>query len=285
MNDAARVTPEQIERAAQALRAGEPVAFPTETVYGLGADAGNPAALRRVFELKGRPSSHPLIVHLAHGEELARWAGTVPDNAQRLAARFWPGPLTLVVPRSAHVLPLVTGGQDTVALRVPAHPVAQQLLAAFGGGIAAPSANRHGRVSPTSAAHVHAEFGDQLRVVLDGGAATLGLESTIVACLGERVLLLRPGLITRSALQQVVGEVLTSAGAQAPRAPGGLRAHYAPQTPVSIVSSGELHARSAQAAAAGLRIGVLARQPERVRAPQTRWIDAGSDAGAYAHDL
>jgi len=285
MHAIARVTPGQIERAVQALRAGEPVGFPTETVYGLGADAGNPAALRRVFELKGRPSSHPLIVHLASGEQLAHWARAVPASAQRLAARFWPGPLTLVVPRAAHVLPLVTGGQDTVALRVPAHPVAQQLLAAFGGGLAAPSANRHGRVSPTSAAHVHAEFGEQLRIVLDGGAATLGVESTIVACLEDRVLLLRPGLITRSALQQVVGELVTNAGAEAPRAPGGLRAHYAPRTPVSIVPAGDIDARAAHEAAAGVRVGVLAQQPARARAPQIRWIDAGADAERYAHDL
>ncbi len=209
----------------------------------------------------------------------------MPPSAQRLAARFWPGPLTLVLPRAAHVLPLVTGGQDTVALRVPAHPVAQQLLAAFGGGIAAPSANRYGRVSPTSAAHVHAEFGARLRIVLDGGAATLGLESTIVACLEQRVLLLRPGLITRSALQQVLEAEVTDAGAQAPRAPGGLRAHYAPRTPVAIVAADDIDARAAHDAAAGLRVGVLAQQPARVHAPQIRWIDAGADAERYAHGL
>jgi L-threonylcarbamoyladenylate synthase len=285
MNAASRVTPEQIERAVQALRAGEPVAFPTETVYGLGADAGNPAALQRVFDLKGRPSTHPLIVHVAGGEQLPGWARAIPASAQRLAARFWPGPLTLVLPRAAHVLPLVTGGQDTVALRVPAHPVAQRLLAAFGGAIAAPSANRYGHVSPTSAAHVRAEFGEQLRIVLDAGEATLGLESTIVACLDERVLLLRPGLITRSALQQVVGPVLTPAVADAPRVPGALRAHYAPRTPLSIVAAAELDVLAAQWAARGVRIGVLAQQPARARARQIRWIDAGEDPEHYAHDL
>jgi L-threonylcarbamoyladenylate synthase len=285
MNADSRVTPEQIERAAQALRAGEAVAFPTETVYGLGADAGNPAALQRVFDLKGRPTSHPLIVHLAALDELPAWAGAIPASAQRLAARFWPGPLTLVLPRAAHVHPLVTGGQDTVALRVPAHPVAQRLLAAFGGGIAAPSANRFGRVSPTSAAHVRSEFGEALRVVLDAGEATLGLESTIVACLDGRVLLLRPGLITRSALQQVVGAVLTHAETDAPRVPGGMRAHYAPGTPLSILCLADLEAQAAQRAARGERVGVLAQQPARAPAPQVRWIDAGLDPRRYAHDL
>jgi L-threonylcarbamoyladenylate synthase len=285
MNAAAHVTPQQIAHAAQALRAGELVAFPTETVYGLGADAGNAAALRRVFELKGRPSTHPLIVHLASSALLPDWASAIPASAQRLAERFWPGPLTLVLARAARVLPLVSGGQDTVALRVPAHPLAQQLLAAFGGGIAAPSANRHGRLSPTSAAHVRAEFGDELRIVLDGGAAALGLESTIVACLGQRVLLLRPGLITRSQLQQVVGPIALPSGGDAPRAPGGLAAHYAPRTPLSIVAPGSIDALAAQWAARAVAVGVLARQPARERLPLVSWIDAGEEPERYARDL
>lgn len=285
MHAAAALTPEQIAHAAQALRSGELVAFPTETVYGLGADAGNPVALQRLFELKGRPSTHPLIVHLGSARELPDWARAIPASAQRLAERFWPGPLTLVLPRAAHVLPLVTGGQDTVALRVPAHPVAQRLLADFGGGIAAPSANRHGRVSPTSAAHVRAEFGAELRIVLDGGAATLGLESTIVACLAERVLLLRPGLITRSQLEQVGGPVLTSSAAEAPRAPGAMAAHYAPRTPLFIVADGAIDAAATQWAARAVAVGVLARQPARYCPPQVRWIDAGEDPERYAHDL
>src|SRR6188508_608431 len=175
-----RATLKELENAVTALRDGELVAFPTETVYGLGANAQNPAAVRRIFELKERPAEHPVIVHLDNPKYLHRWAREVPENAQKLAGRFWPGPLTMVLPRSENVHDVVTGGQDTVAIRVPSHPMAQQLLTAFGGGIAAPSANRFGRVSPTRAEHVREEFADAVRVVLDGGEAQIGLESTIV---------------------------------------------------------------------------------------------------------
>ena len=174
-----RATLVELEAAVTALRDGELVAFPTETVYGLGANAQNPAAVRRIFELKERPADHPVIVHLDNPKYLHRWAREVPDNAQKLAARFWPGPLTMVLPRSENVHDVVTGGQDTVAIRVPSHPMAQQLLTAFGGGIAAPSANRFGRVSPTRAEHVREEFGDAVRVVLDGGESQIGLEITL----------------------------------------------------------------------------------------------------------
>ena len=219
----------------QALRNGELVAFPTETVYGLGAHAGHPVALRRVFELKQRPTSHPLIVHIDSPRFLTRWAREIPVAAAQLAERFWPGPLTLVLPKADNVHALITGGQDTVAVRVPAHPMAQQLLTAFGGGIAAPSANRYGHVSPTRAEHVRDEFGDSIRVVLDGGECKLGLESTIVACLEGTVRLLRPGGVTLSQLQRVVGEVLVDKSPRTPRVPGDRHAHYAPSTALSIV--------------------------------------------------
>src|ERR1700680_710945 len=235
-----RATPLEIATAVQALRDGELVAFPTETVYGLGAHAGYPAALRRIFELKGRPTTHPLIVHVDSLRYLSRWAREVPEAAQKLAERFWPGPLTLVLPRAENVHRLVTGGQDTVAVRVPAHPMAQQLLTAFCGGIAAPSANRYGRLSPTRAEHVREEFGAAVRVVLDGGDCKLGLESTIVACLDGKVQLLRPGAITLSELERVVGEVLTEPTVQMPRVPGSAGAHYAPTTPLSVVPCDEL---------------------------------------------
>src|ERR1700680_4574831 len=191
-----RATPLEIATAVQALRDGELVAFPTETVYGLGAHAGYPAALRRIFELKGRPTTHPLIVHVDSLRYLSRWAREVPEAAQKLAERFWPGPLTLVLPRAENVHRLVTGGQDSVAVRVPAHPMAQQLLTAFGGGIAAPSANRYGRLSPTRAEHVRDELGEAVRIVLDGGECQIGLESTIIAFEGSQVRLLRPGAVT-----------------------------------------------------------------------------------------
>ncbi|HLB84588.1 MAG TPA: L-threonylcarbamoyladenylate synthase, partial [Steroidobacteraceae bacterium] len=162
-----------------ALRDGEVIAFPTETVYGLGADAQNSEAIAKVFALKGRPTGHPLIVHIDHARSLERWALAVPTHAHELAEHFWPGPLTLVLKRAPAVDPLITGGQDTIAVRVPGHPVAQQLLRGFGSGIAAPSANRYGHVSPTRAEHVREEFGDEVRFVLDGGDCKLGLESTI----------------------------------------------------------------------------------------------------------
>src|SRR3984885_8468162 len=235
-----RASQMEIETAVQALRDGDLVSFPTETVYGLGANAQSPTAVRKIFEAKGRPMTHPVIVHLDSARFLHRWVREVPDAAARLAERFWPGPLTMVLPRAHNVHDILTGGQDTVAVRVPSHTMAQQLLTAFGGGIAAPSANRYGRLSPTRAEHVREEFGTEVRVVLDGGDCRLGLESTIVACLDGKVQLLRPGSITLSQLERVVGEVVTETSAQSPRVPGSSGAHYAPNTPLSVVSSGEL---------------------------------------------
>jgi len=280
-----RATALELATAVQALRDGELVAFPTETVYGLGAHAGYPAALRRVFELKGRPTTHPLIVHIDSARYLTRWAREVPEAATKLAERFWPGPLTLVLPRAENVHWLVTGGQDTVAVRVPSHPMAQQLLTAFGGGIAAPSANRYGRLSPTRADHVREEFGAEVRVVLDGGECRLGLESTIVACLDGKVQLLRPGSVTLSELERVVGEVSTETTAQSPRVPGSGGAHYAPSTPLSVVPSGELEALVAELTEAGQRVAVLALHPPLGTYRLTTWINGGTRPENYAHDL
>jgi L-threonylcarbamoyladenylate synthase len=280
-----RATPVELATAVQALRDGEPVAFPTETVYGLGAHASYPAALRRIFELKGRPTTHPLIVHIDNARYLTRWAREVPTAAAKLAERFWPGPLTLVLPRAENVHRLITGGQDTVAVRVPAHPMAQQLLTAFGGGIAAPSANRYGRISPTRAEHVREEFGAEVRVVLDGGDCKLGLESTIVACLDGRVQLLRPGSVTLSQLEQVVGEVQTQISAQTPRVPGSAAVHYAPVTPLSVVSSDQLEQQVALLTDGGVRVGVLAQHPPQRTYRLTTWINGGARPENYAHDL
>jgi L-threonylcarbamoyladenylate synthase len=189
-------TPEAIADAAARLAAGTLVAFPTETVYGLGADAGNAAAVRAIFAAKGRPADHPVIVHIGNVADLGHWARSVPAGARALAEAFWPGPLTLIVPRAAHVDDAVTGGQDNVGLRVPSHPVAQALLAAFaargGHGIAAPSANRFGRISPTTARHVADDLGGAVDTILDGGRCEVGIESTIVAFTGDTPLLLRP---------------------------------------------------------------------------------------------
>ena len=190
-----------IGRAVDALRRGALVAFPTETVYGLGADARSVDALARLYAVKGRPAAHPVIVHLGGAAQLDDWAGDVSSEARALAAAFWPGPLTLVVPRAAGVLDEVTGGADTVGLRVPDQPVALELLAAFGDGLAAPSANRFGRVSPTTAGDVRADLGDDVALVLDGGTCRVGVESTIVDCSRADVRILRPGAITRVELE------------------------------------------------------------------------------------
>jgi L-threonylcarbamoyladenylate synthase len=285
MARAIRATQLELDAAVQALRAGDVVAFPTETVYGLGANAQHAPALQKIYTLKGRPTTHPLIVHLDSQRFLHRWAREVPAAAQRLAERFWPGPLTLVLPKADNVLDLVTGGQDSVAVRVPAHPMAQQLLTAFGGGVAAPSANRYGHVSPTRAEHVREEFGEAVRVILDGGECRLGLESTIVACLDGSVRLLRPGLITLSQLRGAVGEVQSGPNADAPRTPGSTRAHYAPRTPLRLVAGGLIERQAAELAASGQRIGVLAQRPPLGSYRHVTWINAGTRPDAYGHDL
>ncbi|MFN7087480.1 MAG: L-threonylcarbamoyladenylate synthase [Burkholderiales bacterium] len=279
------VTEREIENAVAVLRAGGLVAFPTETVYGLGADASNPEAVKKIFAAKGRPHDHPLIVHVADAVQLANWAREVPPAAARLAKKFWPGPLTLILRRAASVSDWVTGGQDTVALRVPAHPVAQALLRAFGGGIAAPSANRFGRVSATTAEHVRSEFGDAVDCVLDGGAADVGIESTIVDLSGDRPALLRPGWVSAQQLQDVLGMPLAAPGSASPRAPGTLAKHYAPQTPLMMMEADLLLELAASLARQGKRVAVLARSAQRPLVPDLTWIAAAADAQGYAHDL
>jgi L-threonylcarbamoyladenylate synthase len=281
----ARLPQDEIDRAVEALREGDVVAFPTETVYGLGADAQNPEAVRRIFELKGRPATHPLIVHVDHPRLLERWALSVPPAAQALAERFWPGPLTLVLRRAPAVDLAITGGQDTVAVRVPGHPVAQQLLRAFGSGIAAPSANRYGRISPTRAEHVRDEFGDAVKVVLDGGDCKIGLESTIVSCVDAVPRVLRPGFITLSQLRAVVPEVAEGAAAPAPRVPGSDAKHYAPSTPLSIVTGGQLEEVVSQLTADHEKVAVLAMRPPRVANKFMTWVNAGRRADVYGREL
>jgi L-threonylcarbamoyladenylate synthase len=280
-----RATQVEIETAVQALRDGELVAFPTETVYGLGANAQNPAAVRKIFEAKGRPVSHPVIVHLDSPRFLHRWVREVPETATKLAERFWPGPLTMVMPRAPNVHDIVTGGQDTVAIRVPSHPMAQQLLTAFGGGIAAPSANRYGKLSPTRAEHVREELGDTVKVILDGGECQIGLESTIVSFEGQAVRLLRPGAVTAAQIRQVVGELLIGADLQSPRVPGGTPSHYAPTTPMAIVPSGEVDAHAAALSEGGRRVAVLAQRLPLKSHKYVTWINAGRRPEQYGHDL
>lgn len=280
-----RATQAELDTAVAALRDGELVAFPTETVYGLGANARDPAALRRIFELKGRPADHPLILHLDSARFVRRWVAEFPPVAEQLASRFWPGPLTLVLPRGPDASDVLTGGQDTVAVRVPSHPMAQQLLTAFGGGIAAPSANRYGHVSPTRAEHVREEFGDAVKVILDGGECTLGLESTIVSLVGSRPRLLRPGHVSLAQLVDVVGPVESGADASSPRVPGSALRHYAPQTPVVRVPPVSLESRIDEQLRESGRVAVLALRAARRAQQGVTWINAGSRADAYAHDL
>jgi len=280
-----------VARAVELLRAGELVAFPTETVYGLGADASNPAAVAKIFTAKGRPADHPLIVHLPGAAALDAWAREVPEAARKLAAAFWPGPMTLILKRQTHVLDAVTGGQDTVGLRVPNHPLALALLQAFAGaqvrGLAAPSANRYGRISPTSAAHVRAELGAAVPLVLDGGPCAVGIESTIVDLSSGTLRVLRPGAITSADIARVLGETLPtgSAGNYTPRVAGSHAAHYAPSTKLRLVA-GELLADAARAElTGGLRVAVLARTATPVIAKNLAWHVAPADPVPYAHDL
>jgi L-threonylcarbamoyladenylate synthase len=226
-----------------------------------------------------------VIVHLDSPRYLHRWVREVPELAARLAEKFWPGPLTMVMPRALQVHDIVTGGQETVAIRVPSHPMAQQLLTAFGGGIAAPSANRYGRLSPTRAEHVREELGDRVRVVLDGGEAQVGLESTIVSFEGETVRLLRPGAVTATQIRTIVGELMIGPTRDSPRVPGSNAAHYAPATRMMIVPTDEIDHRAAMMSEGGKRIAVLAqRLPLRAHKYVT-WINAGRRPEVYAHDL
>ncbi|MEC5385948.1 L-threonylcarbamoyladenylate synthase [Uliginosibacterium sp. H3] len=276
-------TPEDIARAAALLRAGELVALPTETVYGLGADASNAQAVAKIFAAKGRPADHPLIVHLADADGIVEWAREIPKEAIALARAFWPGPLTMILKKEADVSDLLTGGQDTVGLRVPDHPVALALLRAFNGGIAAPSANRFGRISPTTAAHVAEELGESVALILDGGACQVGIESTILDLSRGEPVILRPGMIGADAIAAVIGRRprLPQHAENAPRVSGALAAHYAPRTAMRMASRAELldpidptgeHA-------------VLSHSVESPGDQPGPWIVSGPDVAHFAHDL
>ena len=260
-------------------------AFPTETVYGLGADASNPAAVAKIFAAKGRPQDHPVIVHLPSIALLSLWAGEIPAAAHQLAVAFWPGPLTLILRRAPGVSDAVTGGQDAVGLRIPAHPVAHALLEKFGGGIAAPSANRFGRVSATTAQHVRQEFGAAVDLVLDGGQSEVGIESTIVDATGACPVLLRPGGISAREIEQAAGVPLGAPQAEAPRVPGALAVHYAPATPLQVLEGDLLLELAATLTRQGKRIAVLARSVRRPLLTGLTWIAAPRDPRQYAHDL
>ena len=269
----------ELTKAIELLRQGRLVAFPTETVYGLGADASNASAVKKLYAVKRRPTDHPVIVHFDSAARALTWARDVPEAAAKLAKKFWPGPLTLVLKRSPLALDFVTGGQDSIGLRVPAHPVAHELLAAFGGGIAAPSANRFGLISPTTAAHVRADLGADVELVLEGGASEVGIESTIVDLSGGKAVLLRPGKISAAEIAAVIGPV-EEKRTDSPRHSGGLERHYAPRTPARLVPTHEL---DREIGAHGDKVAVLAfsRPDERV----DYWLRMPRDANAYAQKL
>jgi L-threonylcarbamoyladenylate synthase len=258
-------TPADIEAAARALEAGSLVGLPTETVYGLGADAENPAAVAAIYAAKGRPQDHPVIVHVAPGASLDYWCADIPSEARQLAEAFWPGPLTMILKRAANIPDAVSGGQDTVGIRCPSHPVAIRLLHAFKGGkggVAAPSANKFGHVSPTTAQHVRDEFGDDPRIaaVLDGGQSEVGIESTIVdlsRLSTHGPVLLRPGHISAEAIAAVIDQVPARPDAAAPRASGTLESHYAPHTPVAMQDTATLAATLARLHGAGRKVALI----------------------------
>jgi L-threonylcarbamoyladenylate synthase len=278
------VSSSEIERAVAILRAGGLVAFPTETVYGLGADASNVAAVRRIFAAKGRPADHPVIVHLGSANQLADWARGIPPAAFRLAERFWPGPLTMILQRAAGVLDVVTGGQDTVGLRVPSHPLAQALLREFGGGVAAPSANRFGHISPTTAQHVRDELGDGVDLILDGGPCQVGIESTILDLSSDEPVLLRPGHVPAAHIEALLGCRVRRPSAASPRASGTLAAHYAPFTPLVLVPS-ENFGEVVKSQATGGMVAVLSWHPRPIGTVAALWRVAPSTSEAYAREL
>lgn len=290
------VTPDMsaIQAAARRLEQGGLVAFPTETVYGLGADAENPAAVASIYAAKGRPSNHPVIVHLAPQADIGYWAQSIPSQAHKLIEAFWPGPLTLILKRAAHIPDAVSGGQDSIGLRCPSHPVAQALLQAFKhgkGGVAAPSANKFGHVSPTTAQHVRDEFGsgpdNPVTCVLDGGQSEVGIESTILdlsRMATHGPVLLRPGHISAARIGQVIGIEPRLPDAAAPRASGTLDAHYAPSTPVALVEARQLSETVQRLHACGRRAALLRRTAEPVLQARAQLILPSTPEG-YAHDL
>lgn len=286
---------ESLRAAATLLAEGKLVAFPTETVYGLGADAENPEAVRAIFAAKGRPADHPLIVHIARNADLHRWAREVPSQAQQLIAAFWPGPLTLILPRAESVTDVVTGGQDSIGLRCPAHPVAQALLAVFKngqGGIAGPSANRFGHVSPTTAQHVIDEFGSSeespLACVLDGGQSEVGIESTIVdlsRLASHGPVLLRPGRISAAQIAEVLGQSPAVPDLAAPRVSGSLEAHYAPRTPLALVDSAQLPELLRRLTMRSRRFALMHYSDVAAQSGAAARLPMSAEPQAYAHAL
>ena len=276
-----------VEQAAKRIRAGDLVAFPTETVYGQGADASNDAAVAKIFAAKGRPADHPLIVHIASAAQVSDYASSVPPFAQALIKAFWPGPLTVILPRKPGVATAAAGGQNSIGLRCPAHPLALEFLKLCNTGVAGPSANKFGRVSPTTARHVAQEFGDSL-IVLDGGPCKVGIESSIVDCTRSQPVLLRPGVLTREQLSAACGQPVLSADEQpdaAPRAPGTLESHYAPNAKVRLMQAGAIQTALDLLGADAAHIAVYARSIVRIQSAKVLYRRMPDDALATAEQM
>ena len=290
-----------IKLAVQLLRSGKLVAIPTETVYGLAADASNPEAVKKIFKAKNRPSDHPIIVHIADDSQLSQWAIDIPPIAYQLTKAFWPGPLTLILQKAPHVPDIVTGGQDTIGLRCPSHPIAQSVLYEFKGGLAAPSANHFGHISPTKAEHVLEELGDKIDLILDGGTCDVGIESTILDLTQKQPRLLRPGMINHKAIEKIIGmpvklnSSISSTQKQAiPRVSGSLPSHYAPTTPTLLMSSEQLKTFINKISNLDEKIekkhsiGVLARQSIETNIAQKNflnWIVLSDHSNIFATEL
>jgi L-threonylcarbamoyladenylate synthase len=274
-----------IRQAAAILRRGGLVAFPTETVYGLGADAQNEAAVKAMFAAKGRPVVHPVIVHLADAALVEQFVAELPPVARKLAAAFWPGPMTLVLRRNERICKLATGGLETVGIRVPDHPIALALLREFGGPLAAPSANRFGRVSCTRAAHVVRELEDRVELILDGGECSVGIESTIIDVTSPQPAVLRPGAVTTEQVAAVVGSVNSLPGAGAPRVSGSLPAHYAPRATVELIAEDQLIPRATELTKVGKKVAVLSRGLVSVAPPNVLVLTAPLADEDFARSL
>jgi L-threonylcarbamoyladenylate synthase len=276
---------DSIRQAAAALRAGKLVVFPTETVYGLGADAENIAAVRAMFAAKERPADHPVIVHLADAALIEDFAAEVPPAAWQLAAAFWPGPMTLVLRKNSRVNDLVTGGLPTVGLRVPSHPVAQALLREFGGPIAAPSANRFGGVSATRAAHVAEELAGRVDLILDGGPCAVGLESSIIDVTSGLPAVLRPGAVTTEQIAAVLDTEISAPAGDAPRVSGSLPSHYAPRARVEILPPDALAPRAQELAAQGQKVALLGRHGQASDDPRVIVLEVSGDEADLGRSL
>lgn len=269
-----------IQQACEILRQGGLVGLPTETVYGLAADARNEQAIQKVFRAKGRPADHPLIVHIDSPDKIGEWAREVPDIVSLLAARYWPGPLTLILKKRDSVLNSITGGQDTVAIRIPNHPVALQLLKSFGSGLVAPSANQFGQISPTDERAVQSELGAKVDLILPGGRSSIGLESTILDLHQHPYTVMRQGMLLQSELENFLGESLCLPGfANIIRTPGLVPMHYAPNTPLQLFDIKDLPVFLNQ------NLIVLAQSPQPDFALQTHWIKMPINFNDYAYEL